>query len=161
MGLFRFDGLSFVQYAGSADQPFESDNVSALATSPDGKLWIGFRFGGVGVYSPTSPYMALATAPDGAVWTADATGLMRLNPVTSPRAGGRRTIQSVAQGPLLFDREGNLWLGSTTVRRFSSRQLADPNDVRTMQGETFGQTDGLTSACRRCRGARQSSQSPM
>src|SRR5262249_134074 len=49
MGLFRFDGLSFVRYAGPAGQPFKSNNVSALATSPDGALWIGFRFGGVGV----------------------------------------------------------------------------------------------------------------
>src|SRR5262249_47465327 len=49
MGLFRFDGLSFVRYAGSDDQPFESNNISALATSPNGDLWIGFRFGGVGV----------------------------------------------------------------------------------------------------------------
>src|SRR5215469_12917301 len=33
MGLFRFDGLSFVRYAGPPNQPFESNNVSTLATS--------------------------------------------------------------------------------------------------------------------------------
>jgi hypothetical protein len=49
MGLFRFDGPIFVRYAGSPGQPFESNNGSVLATSPYGALWIGFRFGGVGV----------------------------------------------------------------------------------------------------------------
>src|SRR6516225_9107417 len=39
MGLFRFDGLNFVRYAGPPGQPFESHNVSTLATSPDGALW--------------------------------------------------------------------------------------------------------------------------
>jgi signal transduction histidine kinase/ligand-binding sensor domain-containing protein len=239
MGLFRFDGLTFVRYAGPADQPFASNNVSALATSPDGELWIGFRFGGVGVlkdghftrygeadgvpsgtvksivwdrdgatwvaargglarlrgarwervaidtndslslygalvdragtlwvlapdrvlaravgasrfremakrtYSPNSPYMALATAPDGAVWTSDTGGLMRLDTLSR----GNRTFHGLAEGPLLFDREGNLWLGGATVRRLSaSTQSTQQRDRGAAQAEAFGQTDGLTSA---------------
>jgi signal transduction histidine kinase/ligand-binding sensor domain-containing protein len=241
MGLFRFDGLTFVRYAGPAEQPFESNNVSALATSPGGELWIGFRFGGVGVlkdghftrygeteglpdgtvksivwdhdgvawvatrgglarlrgtrwervaingndslspygafidhagslwvlspdrllaraaganqfrdmatrsYSPNSPYMALAAAPDGAMWTSDTAGLTRIDAITNPRRDRNLTLRSIAEGPLLFDHEGNLWLGGEAVRRLSSRQFEKHTLPGTVQAEAFGQTDGLTS----------------
>ena len=242
MGLFRFDGLNFVRYAGPSDRPFESNNISALATSPGGDLWIGFRFGGVGVlrdghftrygeadglpngtvksivwdrdgvtwvasrgglarlrgtrwervaidtndslspygalidrtgalwvlaqdrvlvrgvdssqfremarrtYSPNSPYMALAIAPDGAVWTSDAGGLTRLDSIAHPDSRGNRSFPDVAEGPILFDREGNIWVGGATVQRLSlGRQLTGQGDLGTMHAEAFGQTDGLTS----------------
>jgi signal transduction histidine kinase/ligand-binding sensor domain-containing protein len=97
-------------------------------------------------YSPNSPYMALATAPDGAVWTSDTVGLTRFDSIRSPRTKGSRTYQGVAEGPLLFDREGNLWLGGASVRRWSpSRQLTDQGDLRALEADAFGKTDGLTS----------------
>src|SRR5262245_30997140 len=45
-GLTRFDGLRFVPYPGSGEEPLPSTNVSALIAAPDGGLWIGFRLGG-------------------------------------------------------------------------------------------------------------------
>ena len=46
-GLYRFDGTRFVRYPGPSDDPLPSMDVSALIASPDGGLWIGFRFGGI------------------------------------------------------------------------------------------------------------------
>src|ERR1700722_2645324 len=46
-GLTRFDGMKFINYPEQSDDPLPSTNVSALMSSPDGGLWIGFRLGGV------------------------------------------------------------------------------------------------------------------
>jgi signal transduction histidine kinase/ligand-binding sensor domain-containing protein len=93
-------------------------------------------------YAPNGPQMALTVAPDGAVWTSDAGRLIRME----PHASGNRVFANVAEGPLLFDREGNLWLGSATVRRVSrSAQLTDPRNLGVTQPEAFGKSDGLTS----------------
>ena len=46
-GLTRFDGSNFVKYPEHSDEPLPSTNVSALKSSPDGGLWVGFRLGGV------------------------------------------------------------------------------------------------------------------
>src|SRR5271157_4015369 len=48
-GLFRFDGVSFVRYAGPPDKPFALNTVSALASWPHAGLWIGYEYGGVSV----------------------------------------------------------------------------------------------------------------
>jgi signal transduction histidine kinase/ligand-binding sensor domain-containing protein len=98
-------------------------------------------------YAPNGPNMALGLAPDGAVWTSDAGGLTRMDPPTSPHPSGNRTFPNVSEGALLFDREGNLWLGSELVQRVSrSRQLADPRNLGVTQPEAFGTSDGLTSS---------------
>jgi signal transduction histidine kinase/ligand-binding sensor domain-containing protein len=108
---------------------------------------IQFREIATRTYAPNGPHMALGVAPDGAVWTSDAGGLMRMDPPASPHSSGNRVFPNVAEGPLLFDREGNLWLGSETVRRVSrNKQLADPRDLGVTQPEAFGKSDGLTSS---------------
>ena len=40
-GLTRFDGLRFVPYPGSGDQPLQQTNVSALLATADGSLGLG------------------------------------------------------------------------------------------------------------------------
>jgi signal transduction histidine kinase/ligand-binding sensor domain-containing protein len=108
---------------------------------------IQFRDIATRTYAPNGPHMALGVAPDGAVWTSDAGGLTRMDTPASPRPSGNRIFPNVAEGPLLFDREGNLWLGSEMVRRVSrSRRLADPRELAVTRPEAFGESDGLTSS---------------
>jgi signal transduction histidine kinase/ligand-binding sensor domain-containing protein len=102
-------------------------------------------------YAPNGPHMALAAAPDGAVWTSDAGGLTRMDPVISSGVSDNRVFPRVAQGPVLFDRNGNLWLGGESVRRVSRRmQLEDPRDLGVTQPEDFSKSDGLTSSTVLC-----------
>ena len=42
VSLTRFDGAKFVSYPEQSDEPLPSANLSALISSPDGGLWIGF-----------------------------------------------------------------------------------------------------------------------
>jgi signal transduction histidine kinase/ligand-binding sensor domain-containing protein len=108
---------------------------------------IQFREIATRTYAPNGPHMALDVAPDGAVWASDAGGLARMDPPAASHQGGNRVFPNVAEGPLLFDRAGNLWLGSETVRRVSrNKQLADPRDLGVTQPEAFGKPDGLTSS---------------
>ena len=102
-------------------------------------------------YAPNGPHMELGVAPDGAVWTSDAGGLTRMDSAASARPRGNRRFPNVAEGPLLFDREGNLWLGGHSVRRVSrSTQLADPRNLGVNEPEAFGKSDGLTSSSVLC-----------
>src|SRR4051812_38120043 len=41
-GLSRFDGIRFVRYDGTLGRHSRSTDITALAASPDGGLWIGF-----------------------------------------------------------------------------------------------------------------------
>ena len=140
-----------------------SDSLSPYGALVDrvGTLWVlapdrvlartqgasQFRVIASRAYAPNGPHMALAAAPDGAVWTSDAAGLTRMDVATSARAGGSRSFPDVAEGPLLFDHEGNLWLGGESVRRVSrSAQLVDPRNLGVRQPEAFGKSDGLTNS---------------
>lgn len=121
-GLFRFDGLRFVPYAESAEQPFVSKNISALTTTPDGALWIGFRFGGVSVLKagriihygerdgvPGGTVRSITVDLDGSIVVAARGGLARL------RDFHWSTIEIESSNPpspygALVDREGTLWV---------------------------------------------------
>jgi signal transduction histidine kinase/ligand-binding sensor domain-containing protein len=142
--------------------PIDTNDLSPYGALVDrsGTLWVlapdrvlarapgasQFRRIATRTYAPNGPLMALALAPDGAVWTSDAGGLTRMDPPASPRPSGNRVFPNVAEGPLLFDREGNLWMGNEMVWRVSrSAQLADPRNLGVTQPEAFGKSDGLTS----------------
>ncbi len=121
-GLFRFDGIRFVPYAEPAEQPFVSKNVAVLTTTPDGALWIGFRFGGVSVlkagrmihYSerdgvPDGTVRSITVDLDGSIVVAARGGLARL------RGAHWSTIVIESSNPpspygALVDHEGTLWV---------------------------------------------------
>jgi signal transduction histidine kinase/ligand-binding sensor domain-containing protein len=48
-GLSRFDGIHFVRYDGTLGRRSHSTDITALAASPDGGLWMGFGLGGITV----------------------------------------------------------------------------------------------------------------
>ena len=238
-GLSRFDGIRFVHYPQPPDEPLQSTNVSALTASPDGGLWVGFRFGGVGFlrdghltrydereglpggtitgfvwdhdgtlwvvasrglacfhggrwrriagelipialgalvdrdgtlwvatvgrvlarpahesafremanwsdvgkeYRTNIPF---AMSPDGKVWTWTGGRLTLMGSPAGSQPNGNRTFGWAGEAPLplMFDRQGNLWLGGAEVRRLQSRELLSdpaPSHIESFPDESSG-----------------------
>lgn len=68
-GLYRFDGLTFEKIEPATYDRWRSNQITALAAAPDGALWVGYDFGGVGVYRNGRLEDANAQArPRGSVW---------------------------------------------------------------------------------------------
>jgi len=128
-GLYRFDGVRFERTEQVFGHPLESSNLMALASAPDGALWVGYRVGGVSVFrrdggrtyteaDGLQPVGALhiEVAPDGAVWVA-----MRDGVAVLPKGGKR--FQRLGQDAglpvlgvfqILFARDGTTWVGTNT-----------------------------------------------
>lgn len=65
-----------------------------------------------------------AQAPDGDIWLSDpARGLLHIGPGSTTRP--HWLLKGQAVGPLLFDREGSLWIGGDRLRRMTRTQQAD------------------------------------
>jgi signal transduction histidine kinase/ligand-binding sensor domain-containing protein len=121
-GLSRFDGIRFVHYPEAPDEPLQSADVSALTASPDGGLWIGFRFGGVSFLRngrltrygkreglPSGSIGGFVWDHDGTLWVTAAGGLGRLQGVRWQSIASE-TIPA-ATGALV-DRAGTLWVAT-------------------------------------------------
>ena len=95
--------------------------TSSLTMSPDGKVWA-------------------ATPQDGVV--------IRMGSPLDPRPGEPRLFRLTdGSRPLLFDREGNLWLAHEALLRIPSRELIDARSTgQPVATEKFSHTaDGLSS----------------
>jgi signal transduction histidine kinase/ligand-binding sensor domain-containing protein len=128
-GLYRFDGTRFVRYPGPSDDPLPSMDVSALIASPDGGLWIGFRFGGIcllrdGQQSryavrdgiPSGTVKRFAWDREGVLWVAATGGIARI------RGGHVEKVSSDLFGAadsaissMVIDRNGNVWVSAHTA----------------------------------------------
>ena len=121
-GLVRFDGLQFEPFRPPEGQSGLTGSVSTIFAAPGGAgLWIGYRFGGVGLWRagrlqhfgpdeglPAGTVLAFAAARDGAIWAGTTTGLARFD--------GARWICAAAAGypagstfALLVDQHNTLW----------------------------------------------------
>jgi signal transduction histidine kinase/ligand-binding sensor domain-containing protein len=91
-GLYRFDGIAFTKYLPPKGQKLlKNGPVGALLATPDGGLWIAYRFGGASFihgdvvtnYPATRDFsetvFAFAQVPDGSLWGATAIGLYRFD----------------------------------------------------------------------------------
>ena len=144
-GLSRFDGVRFTKYPGASDEPLPTRLVYALLASPDGGLWIGFGFGGVGflkaghltVYTekdgvPGGSVTQLLLDRDGTLWIATNSGLARLRGGQCERVAGD-LIDRVRS--LALDKTGALWV-----------QTVDRVFVRAAGQRGFRETGGLAAA---------------
>lgn len=59
---------------------------------------------------------ALAASPDGRIWAVSNHELIRIDRPTDPQPGGVVTVRGISGGPLLFDDEGNLWASDDDAR---------------------------------------------
>jgi signal transduction histidine kinase/ligand-binding sensor domain-containing protein len=91
-GLYRFDGIAFTKYLPPDGQKLLKEGpLSAMAATPDGGLWVSYRFGGASFihgnvvtnYPSTRDFsetmFALAPCPDGSLIGATITGLYRFD----------------------------------------------------------------------------------
>ncbi len=139
-GLIRFDGYRFRRFIHLPNDPasLSGDFVNALWATPDGRIWVGTLSDGVSVFDPASERFEhvqndptkpssltggriSAICDDGkdGVWIATDEGLNHL-----PR--GSKTVRRFGHDPanpatnlqnsqvrsLLYDRQGDLWVGS-------------------------------------------------
>jgi signal transduction histidine kinase/ligand-binding sensor domain-containing protein len=150
-GLTRFDGVRFVSYPGSSDEPLQATNVASLLATPDGGLWIGFRPSGIALLKhgrvtrydmkdglPFGTVQQLAQDRDGSIWAAARLGLVRFD-------GAR--WETVADRPelgtpygVLVDPAGTLWVaafdglfarpsGENHFREVDRRVYSNPSGV--------------------------------
>jgi signal transduction histidine kinase/ligand-binding sensor domain-containing protein len=126
-GLYRFDGVRFERTDTVYGQPLVSSNIMALASAPDGAVWIGYRVGGVSVFRKNGSHtyvegnglhpvgsMHIEVAPDGAIWVAMRDGVAVLPPggqrfeYLKPEAG----LPALGVFQILFARDGTTWIGT-------------------------------------------------
>jgi signal transduction histidine kinase/ligand-binding sensor domain-containing protein len=142
-GLVRFDGVRFVPWTPPAAK-FLSSGIFSLLAGADGSLWIGT--GGNLAHLRNGDLINYADAPgrfntimqdrNGTVWVARSRVPDRGGPLcqvvdTKLRCYGKADgIDPPYAGPLIEDREGNLWIGSANVltrwRSGSSATFAPP-----------------------------------
>ncbi len=127
-GLYRFDGVRFDRYDARSGQPLPSSNVFSLLASPDGGLWIGYRYGGVSLLKdgrvsnfgesdglPPGRVRSLAIDDDGAVWAATAGGLARLDGTRWRRVGAESGYPGDSAQTVFVDRKGTLWVATEST----------------------------------------------
>lgn len=128
-GLYRFDGVRFERTEQVFGHPLESSNLMALASGPGGALWVGYRTGGVSVFTKSGVHtyaeadglqpvgaLHIELAPDGAAWVAMRDGVAVLP------AGGKRFqhlgqesgLPTLGVFQILFARDGTTWVGTNS-----------------------------------------------
>ena len=123
-GLFRFDGLRFEPFVAPPGTPQpKNETISALLTTRDGALWIGYGFGGVAVYKdgryrllPGPPEMrtilSMVQDQDGTVWAAigsPTTRVMRFRNERWEALPGDGGLPDLYVQNLLATRDGAVW----------------------------------------------------
>ncbi len=124
-GLFRFDGVRFELFEAPAGQTMPSSNVSALFSTPDSGLWVGYRFGGVSLLQrgtirsygepdglPRGSILKFTQDAEGTIWAGATGGLARLDGDRWTTLGPREGLHEGAATAILADRRGRLWVSA-------------------------------------------------
>lgn len=120
-GLFRFDGVTFEHYAPPDSVRLPSHNTYALATTPDGDLWISFRPYGIGHLrngrlttfdgpGEKQEVFTLACGLDGRVYAGTREGLFIHTGNRWAALGADWNLPAGRVQCLFADRDGLLWV---------------------------------------------------
>ncbi len=122
-GLVRFDGVEFERIGVVGGVSLPSQNISALRALPDGSLWIGLRFGGVGrlfgdrlqIFTesdglPPNTVYSLARDPSGAMWAGTRAGVYVQRDKKWAALGARDSLPAKSPSVVLIDQQGTLWV---------------------------------------------------
>jgi signal transduction histidine kinase/ligand-binding sensor domain-containing protein len=155
-GLYRFDGVRFQRSDTVYGHPLDSSNLMALSTTPDGAVWVGYRVGGVAVFSKDGSHsygeaeglqpvgaMHIEIAPDGAVWVAMRDGVAVLPPGAKRfvRLGAEVGLPTLGVFQILFARDGTTWIGTNQGAWFRR-----PGEARFTQAWPHGALVALAEA---------------
>ncbi|WP_263356778.1 sensor histidine kinase [Acidicapsa ligni] len=121
-GLYRFDGVSFEHYEPASVGKSLYRNVVSLLALPDGRLWIGYISGQVGVLQngtikiygkadgvPDGGIWKIAQDRDGNIWIATDNGLTRFDGHRWEEVGARWNCPKKQATALFVDSHGTLW----------------------------------------------------
>jgi len=126
-GLYRFDGVSFERTERVYGHALESSNLMALASAPDGALWVGYRVGGISVFRKDGTHtyaeadglapvgaLHIEVAPDGAIWVAmrDGVAVLPAGGKRFQRLGQESGLPTMGIFQILFARDGTTWIGT-------------------------------------------------
>jgi len=127
-GLVRFDGAGFVVYDSDNSPAIRENSVFCLTVARDGTLWAGTDGGGLlryrgGVFRSYGTaeglgnefVRAVVESHDGTVWVGTDDGLYRMNGDRLVRVDGTEKVPRLAVHAIREDREGDLWVGGSTV----------------------------------------------
>ena len=133
-GLYSFDGVRFERYELHRMTKSGSDDISSLQATPDGGLWIGFRFGGISFLKGgkvtnygepevlgTSSVYNMAVDQNGLVWAATTSGLVHLVGSRWQRIQGDWGFPGKSAKFLIIDRHGTLWVATEDTIVFLPR----------------------------------------
>lgn len=141
-----------------------STNITALANSAEGDLWIGTSGGGlnrwrVGRFSalrrvdgaPSDEISGLAVDAEGVLWVATPAGLGRFEQGKWTRYTKHEGLVSDSLGSIIDDERGNLWIASDAgllhLPKKALNEVAAGN-ARTVPCRAYGKADGLpTTQC--------------
>lgn len=124
-GLYRFDGLNFQVWEPASGDHLLGDAVSSLFVSKDGRLWIGYEAGGVGVLTegrlqnfdagqgvPSGGILSIVEDNEGAIWACGQYGVSRYSNGAWHSVGEEMGYSAPAGQSMLVDRNGNLWIAT-------------------------------------------------
>ncbi|WP_192281413.1 sensor histidine kinase [Xanthomonas sp. XNM01] len=123
MGLYRFDGRSFVRQVPASGGTFHSHNMTTLKITANGDLWIGHFSGGISRLSrgvltrygrdagvPEGMVYRIETDASGGLWAAVEGGLRRFDGERWAPPEPDRNYHADSARWLLRDRRGVLWV---------------------------------------------------
>jgi signal transduction histidine kinase/ligand-binding sensor domain-containing protein len=123
-GLYRFDGVRFEHIRSLGGTPLLSNVIATVRAFPDGALWIGYRFAGLGVFRDgrlrhfaerdgIEPGAVYSIVPDerGRTWAATSHGLFMLDGARWHKIGADWGLAGTSEG-LRRDPGGRLWVNT-------------------------------------------------
>jgi signal transduction histidine kinase/ligand-binding sensor domain-containing protein len=127
LGLFRFDGIAFEEYAPPPGKTLPSHNIYALVATDEG-LWVSFRPFGLALIrndqfivqkgpwdDPPAEIFALEGDHDGRVWAGTSKGLVFRDGTGWHDVGPEWSFTKERIWSLFADREGMLWVATATT----------------------------------------------
>jgi signal transduction histidine kinase/ligand-binding sensor domain-containing protein len=144
-GLFRFDGLHFLAWEPASGEHLLSDSVLSLYVARDGRLWIGYGSGGIGVLAggrlqnfiaghgvPGGEILSIVEDRDGSIWACGPYGFSKYANGVWHSVGMEMGYPAPAAQTLLVDRAGNLWVATDQKDFGLSRDPVRRNTILTL-----------------------------
>src|SRR5579862_3955695 len=122
-GLYRFDGTQFQRYEPESGTPLPSQQIRSLFAAPNGRLWIGYRKGGVSVLEagkiinynsvdgfPEGNVKRFARDQQGRIWAASSGGLASFDGRRWHTVGSESGLPGSRASVVFVDHRGALWV---------------------------------------------------